>query len=142
MSGTGGPLSSEDVGYVIDGLVDDRQPVRLTEVAAELGVSPRTVQRAMAGDRDAFSRRHDESRLYVAAHGLVIKRASVREAGELAGFRTTSHFCAAFKARFGVSPGRFRAAALDNEPSTSEIASRMTREGLDLFEELLDDRGY
>jgi len=31
MSGTGGPLSSEDVGYVIDGLVDDRQPVRLTE---------------------------------------------------------------------------------------------------------------
>jgi hypothetical protein len=131
----------------------------------------------MAADRDTFSERHNESRLYVAAHELVVKRASVRRAGEVAGFATTSDFCAVFKASFGVSPGALRTAALHEEFSSHEIASRyrraedpkaegddakvipgvdgkphlesldaitssMTREALELFEELMDDRAH
>lgn len=170
-----GPPSSDDVGDVIDFLVSQRQPARLTDVAAELGVSTRTVQRALAADRLTFSERHNESRLYLAAHELVYKRAPVSRVGELAGFANTSHFCAVFKAVYGVSPGAFRAAAVHKELASHEVGSpyradasrigaddaqvipgfdrnsrsealdaltaAMTRDGLELFEELMDDRG-
>lgn len=141
MIGTRARPSSEAVCEVIDLLVRLRQPARLTSVAAELGVSPRTVQRVMAADGDTFSTVVNESRLYVAAHELIVKRASVRQAGEVAGFATTSDFCAVFKASFGVSPGALRSAVLHGELSSHEIASSMTREALELFEELMNEHG-
>ncbi len=134
-------LSSEAVCEVIDLLVRQRQPARLTSVAAELGVSPRTVQRAMAADGDTFSRAVNESRLYEAAYGLIAKSASVRQAGEMAGFATTSDFCAVFKAWSGVSPGAFRLAVLRGALSSHEISAGVTREAVELFEELMSEHG-
>jgi len=146
MSGPRTRLSSEDIGDVIEGWVTDRQRFRLIDVAAEFGVSRRTLQRAMTADGDTFASRHKQSRLYVAAHELVLKRGSVRRAGELAGFATTSYFCVAFKAYFGVTPGTVRAAAVAQESSRTAIAeadamsSSMTLDGIELFEELMEER--
>lgn len=140
MSGARARLSFEDVLEVIDHFVRQRQPARLASVAAELGVAPRTVQRVAAADGYTFSSAVNESRLYVAAHELIINGAPVRQAGEVAGFATTSDFCAVFTAFFGVSPGALGSAALHEELSSEEIASAMTRDGLDLFQELMKER--
>jgi AraC-like DNA-binding protein len=128
---------------------------RLCDVARDLGVSPRTLQRALAKHGTSFSESLASFRWIVVVNAL-INGDSVRRAGELAGYATTSHFCAAFKAFFGTTPGRFRIAARHQRLSLEAIhqplvqaeahgaiydavVDRMTPGGRDLVQFLIED---
>src|SRR5690349_3583851 len=79
----------------------------LEQVAAILNMSPRTLQRRLDEDNSSFANIQATTRWYTAAIALV-DAPSVANAGRLAGYSTASHFCHAFKAQFGVTPGLFR----------------------------------
>jgi len=81
---------------------------RLEAVAAHLAMSPRTLQRRLAGEGTTFNHvvdevRQESAKLRLTDHGL-----SVAEVGYLVGFEEQSSFTRAFKRWTGVSPREYR----------------------------------
>ena len=94
-----------------------RRPLTLAEVARALSSSPRELQRAYAqfGER-TFSEDLLARRMSVGAQLLVEQRAiPVADVARLVGYGGGTPFARAFRRRYGLSPARFREAALQAE---------------------------
>jgi AraC-like DNA-binding protein len=82
-----------------------------SEVARELGLSRRTLSRALATEGATFSRILDELRATLAKHYLKDREVPVTEIAWLLGYRETGSFTHAFRRWTGTSPSRFRASS-------------------------------
>lgn len=101
------------------GVVDDlREVVRarlaepdhsIEQVAAQLGMSPRTLQRRLAEEDTSYAAVVDEVRLERAKQALADPTNSVAEVAFLVGFEEQSSFSRAFKRWTGMSPSDHRA---------------------------------
>lgn len=87
-----------------------RRDLTLAYVARILSSSPRQLQRAFAQfGETSFSEDLHARRMAAAAQLLVEQRSiPVRDVARLVGYRQPPHFARAFRARYGVSPARFR----------------------------------
>jgi AraC family transcriptional regulator of adaptative response / methylphosphotriester-DNA alkyltransferase methyltransferase len=91
-----------------------RRELTLVEVARALACSPRQLQRAYAQfGQTTFSEDLLGRRMRVAAQLLLEQRhIPVEDVARLVGYSQGSHFARAFRRRYGLSPARFRSAAL------------------------------
>jgi AraC family transcriptional regulator of adaptative response / methylphosphotriester-DNA alkyltransferase methyltransferase len=89
-----------------------RQPLTVGQVARALSSSPRQLQRAFSQFGDTgFHEDLVSRRMSAAADLLAEQPIPVRDVARLVGYRQPSHFARVFRARYGVSPARFRAEA-------------------------------
>ncbi|MBO9651336.1 MAG: AraC family transcriptional regulator [Variovorax sp.] len=80
-------------------------------IAAELGVSVRTMHRSLAATGETFGGVVIEARVSAAVRMLespLFRRLATAEIGRRAGFSDPSHFVRAFRARVGQTPLQFR----------------------------------
>ncbi|MBF6069788.1 AraC family transcriptional regulator [Nocardia farcinica] len=108
---------TEDLAYVqrvIEQQLHDPE-LTLAQVAAEAGMSLRTVQKLFSAAGTTPRTWLYQARLERARKYLVTTQMSVAQVSECAGFRDVSHFSRTFRAAFGTSPGRYRAAHTDAE---------------------------
>ncbi|WP_417627763.1 helix-turn-helix domain-containing protein [Pararhodobacter aggregans] len=86
----------------------------LGDCAAELGLSPRQVQRLLAGEDDGFTAALSRARLALAARMLRDPAEAHRPVAEIAlavGYGDPAPFSRAFRAAYGVAPGGWRRGA-------------------------------
>ena len=84
---------------------------RLTDCAAELGLSTRQIQRLLADDDDGFAAALTRARLVLAAHMLRDPAHRHRPVADIAlavGYAEPAPFARAFRAAFGAPPGAWR----------------------------------
>ena len=81
---------------------------RRAEVAAELEMSERTLQRRLEAEGTSFQRLVDDTRRELAQQYLGQTDVSLADATYLLGFGDLSSFFRAFKRWFGTSPRRYR----------------------------------
>lgn len=81
----------------------------LSNVAAHLGKSPRTLQRSLAQEGRCFAELLNEVRRSVVVQQLSSNDSSMTSVAELLGFFTSSSFSRWFVSEFGVSPRTWRA---------------------------------
>jgi len=112
------PLSRGDAAPGMAGALrallrkDVSRPWRATEAAARLCVSEATMRRRLAAEGTSFSEVLTDVRL---AHGLELLQMTQHPITEIAlacGYASPSHFSAAFRARFDLSPSEIRHANL------------------------------
>ncbi|HEV3284965.1 MAG TPA: helix-turn-helix transcriptional regulator [Solirubrobacteraceae bacterium] len=91
-----------------------RRPLTLDVVARAIATSPRQLQRAYEQFGEAsFSEDLLARRMRAGAELLIDQPAiPVADVARLVGYSRGSHFAAAFRRRYGLSPARFRAQAL------------------------------
>ncbi len=94
-----------------------RQELTLMEVARALASSPRQVQRAFAQFGETTFQEDLLARRMAAGAQLLVEQRSIPVDGvaRLVGYSDGPHFARAFRRRYGLSPARFRAAALQAE---------------------------
>ncbi|HSZ05676.1 MAG TPA: helix-turn-helix transcriptional regulator [Solirubrobacteraceae bacterium] len=94
-----------------------RRELTLAMVAAALASSPRQLQRAYAQfGESTFSEDLLARRMAVGAQLLVEQRSiPVNDVARLVGYSQGPHFARAFRRRYGLSPARFREAAVQAE---------------------------
>jgi len=92
---------------IIRNLAHDR--VRLGGIAAELGLSPRTLQRKLADAGASFQQVLDSARYALARDYLRQGSLSLLEIASLLGYQEQSAFTHAFKEWSGMNPGGWRA---------------------------------
>ncbi len=95
---------------VIRNLANDR--VRLAGIAAELGLSPRTLQRKLADSGASFQQVLDGARYALAQDYLRQRGLSLADIAFLLGYQEQSAFTHAFREWSGVNPGAWRERAL------------------------------
>lgn len=103
------------------GFVDDvRHAVRtrlaepglgIEQIASQLDMSPRTLQRRLAEEQTSYAAVVDEVRLETARHALADPTNSLAEIAFLLGFEEQSSFSRAFKRWTGTSPSEHRSRA-------------------------------
>lgn len=98
--------------YALRVAVERGRP-RLEEVAADLGMHPRTLQRSLKAHGDSFQARLDQVRRDIAQELLREGRLNLLEIALILGFSEQSAFQRAFKRWTGMTPGRWR--ELDSE---------------------------
>lgn len=85
-------------------------PPRTSEVAAELGISTRQLERLFEVHLGTSPKRYStELRLHRARNLIVQTEQSLAEIAMASGFSSTTHFARVFRARYGLSPGAQRA---------------------------------
>jgi AraC-like DNA-binding protein len=89
-----------------------REPVRLAGIAAELALSPRTLQRKLADAGATFQQVLDAARYALAMDYLRQDGLSLVDIAFLLGFQEQSAFTHAFREWSGVNPGAWRERAL------------------------------
>jgi AraC-like DNA-binding protein len=95
---------------VIRNLAHDR--VRLASIAAELGLSPRTLQRKLADSGASFQQVLDAARHALAQDYLRQRGLSLADIAFLLGYQEQSAFTHAFREWSGMNPGAWRERAL------------------------------
>ncbi|HRE88181.1 MAG TPA: helix-turn-helix transcriptional regulator [Myxococcota bacterium] len=95
----------------LDALLRASPNLSLQQAARQLGVSSRTLQRAVSQAERSFVERRAEIRLEIACRRLVSTRDKVASIGYEIGFGSPSHFTLWFKQRTGLSPSELRARA-------------------------------
>jgi len=85
--------------------------VKLADVARDLLLSPRTLQRRLMDAGVAFQALLDATRSELACHYLAHSAIPLAEVGYLLGYQDASAFHHAFKQWQGVGPGQYRAQA-------------------------------
>ena len=97
-----------------------RRELTLALVARGLGSSPRQLQRAFEQfGGTTFSEDLLARRMSVAAQLLVQQRSiRVEDVARLVGYSQAPHFARLFRRRYGLSPARFRAVAIQAEERT------------------------
>lgn len=88
---------------------DLMRPATLPELAAAVGLAPRTLQRSLADHGWSRSRVLAECRLWAAGWYLIDCDAALAEIGFLCGYSDQSHFTRDFKQRVGLTPAQYRA---------------------------------
>jgi AraC-like DNA-binding protein len=103
-------IVAEVRGAVIRNLATDR--VRLAGIAAELGLSPRTLQRKLADAGASFQQVLDAARYALAQDYLRQRGLSLADIAFLLGYQEQSAFTHAFREWSGMNPGAWRERAL------------------------------
>jgi AraC-like DNA-binding protein len=106
-------LKSSDISIKAAKVLIDKLPdgaVTADQVANELHLSPRTLQRRLNKENTSFSKLMDDVRKELATTYMEATDKSVTEITYLLGFAETSTFSRAFKRWTGQSPTRFREA--------------------------------
>jgi AraC-like DNA-binding protein len=87
-----------------------RRPLTLTVVARALASSPRQVQRAYEQFGETTFSQDLTARRMAAAGDLLAEQRTipVSDVARLVGYRQASHFAAAFRRRYGLSPATYR----------------------------------
>lgn len=96
-----------DVRQAITNLLATGHP-GLAEVAAQLGISPRTLQRRLAGLNLTHSQLVIQARVTTACQRLAQPNVHISEIAREIGFATPSAFSRAFQSWTGTSPRDFR----------------------------------
>ncbi|MDY7093027.1 MAG: AraC family transcriptional regulator ligand-binding domain-containing protein [Acidobacteriota bacterium] len=105
-------LASRAVGDQVKGMVKQqlagRRPV-IAEVARELHISPRTLQRRLAEEGSSFQELLQEARRELARHYLLETSLELNETAYLLGYEDAHSFFRAFHSWEGSPPGEWRA---------------------------------
>jgi AraC-like DNA-binding protein len=105
-------LASEAIGEQVKGmlkrLLAGRRP-GIEDVARELRMSPRTLQRRLAEDRTTFQQLVQEARRELARHYLLHSSLELNETAYLLGYEDAHSFFRAFHGWEGSPPGQWRA---------------------------------
>lgn len=113
-------------GAVRDRLLrDPAHPPALEEVAAERGVTARTLRRQLTAEGTGFRRLHDEVREALAHELLVVAGLSVEQTARRVGYLEVASFVHAFRRWTGTTPGAYRARL---RKSPSGLGIRAVRE--------------
>jgi AraC-like DNA-binding protein len=99
----------EQVKGVLKKLLAGQRP-RLEDVAVELRVSTRTLQRRLLAERMTFQNLVEEARRELARHYLVQSSLELNETAYLLGYEDPNSFFRAFHRWEGTSPGEWRLA--------------------------------
>ncbi len=83
-------------------------PLRLETLSAELGISPRTLQRRLSEEGQSFSELTRRVQLEVACRLLADTSLSVQEISLRVGFANPASFSRAFNSWMGIPPRDFR----------------------------------
>lgn len=84
--------------------------VEIEDMAEQMNVSPRTLQRRLAGEATSFTELLDEARRELALRFIGERQMSVKEATYVLGFTEPANFTRAFRRWTGLSPTAFREA--------------------------------
>jgi AraC-like DNA-binding protein len=107
--------SSRDLGDrvkgILKGLLAGRRPI-IGEVAKELRLSPRTLQRRLAEEGLSFQQLMQDARRELARHYLLNSSIELNETAYLLGYEDAHSFFRAFQDWEGSSPGEWRARQL------------------------------
>jgi AraC-like DNA-binding protein len=98
----------DQVKGILKPLLAGRRP-GIEDVARELRVSPRTLQRRLAGDGATFQQLLQEARRELARHYLLHSSIELNETAYLLGYEDSHSFFRAFHDWEGDSPGEWRA---------------------------------
>lgn len=102
---------TDHVRAVVVGQVDQHGDVTAASVAAELAMSPRTLQRRLREEGTAFRDVVADVRIELAKRSIASGTDSVEAIADTLGFSDASAFRRAFKRRTGMSPREFAANA-------------------------------
>ena len=89
-------------------VADLARPLALTELAADLGMPTRTLQRRLRHSGLTYSRLLAEARCRASAWQLINTADPIAEIGFLSGFSDQPHFTREFRNRIGMTPLRYR----------------------------------
>jgi len=113
----------EHVKGILKRLLAGRRP-GIEDVAKELRLSPRTLQRRLAGDGLSFQQLMQEARLELARHYLLNSAIALNETAYLLGYEDAHSFFRAFQDWEGSSPGEWRARHSRSGSARSRAAGR------------------
>jgi AraC-like DNA-binding protein len=99
---------AEQVKAVLKRMLAGQRP-ELQEVAQELRLSTRTLQRRLTGERLTFQQLVKEARRELAQHYLLHSSLELNETAYLLGYEDANSFFRAFHDWEGTSPGEWRA---------------------------------
>jgi AraC-like DNA-binding protein len=120
-------LASKAIGEQVKGilkpLLAGRRP-GIEDVARELHMSPRTLQRRLAEDGVTFQQLLQEARRELARHYLQHSSLELNETAYLLGYEDAHSFFRAFHDWEGSSPGEWRARHVRSRRSRSEVITR------------------
>lgn len=104
-------LASRALGDQVKGILKRQLAGRrpgIAEVARELRLSPRTLQRRLTGDGLSFQQLLQEARRELARHYLLHSELELTETAYLLGYEDAHSFFRAFQGWEGSTPGEFR----------------------------------
>jgi len=99
---------TEQVKGILKKLLAGQRPT-LQDVAGELHLSTRTLQRRLTADRAKFQQLMEEARRELAQHYLLHSSLELNETAYLLGYEDSNSFFRAFQQWEGTSPGEWRA---------------------------------
>jgi AraC-like DNA-binding protein len=97
----------EQVKGILKGLIAGQRP-RIQDVARELRISARTLQRRLGEDRATFQQLTEEARRELARHYLLHSSLELNETAYLLGYEDSNSFFRAFHKWEGTSPGQWK----------------------------------
>lgn len=109
-------------------LIAGRRP-GIEELATELRLSVRTLQRRLTEQGVSFQRLLEEARRELARHYLLHSSVELKEAAYLLGYEDASSFFRAFHGWEGVPPGRWRLRQRESTAAARQARSRSSRKG-------------
>ena len=98
------------VAQVVRRRLEEHGSIELADVAAQLDMSPRSLQRNLRDHSTSYSMLVDEARRSLAPVWLADPDANVEQVGFRLGYSEPTAFIRAFKKWYGVTPGVFRRA--------------------------------
>ncbi len=110
----------EQVKGMLKQLVAGQRPA-IEDLARELNMSARTLQRRLANDGISFQQLLGEARRELAHHYLLHSSLGLNEAAYLLGFENSNSFFRAFQNWEGVSPAKWRASAQPQRHRDTEL---------------------
>jgi AraC-like DNA-binding protein len=113
---------SEQVKGVVKKLLAGQRPT-LRDVARELRLSTRTLQRRLTAERAKFQQLMEEARRELAQHYLLHSSLELNETAYLLGYEDANSFFRAFHQWEGTSPGEWRAVHAHRADSSLVTAS-------------------
>lgn len=118
----------EQVKAILKRLLAGRRP-GIEDVARELHLSSRTLQRRLAEEGATFQGMMQEARRELARHYLLHSSLELNETGYLLGYEDANSFFRAFHHWEGISPGDWRAHQKDARPESSRNGEATATEG-------------
>lgn len=85
-----------------------REPMDINAIAAQLNMTPRTLQRRLRGEGGSFARLRDQVRHETACDQLAAEHCDMEQLARSLGFSDTANFYHAFRRWQGCAPGAYR----------------------------------
>jgi len=117
-----GALAQQTLSSQVKALLQTRLPRKqpmMQDIARELNISPRTLQRQLAKERTGFQQLLDSARNEMAQSYLQTQSLDLSEIAYLLGYEEASSFHRAFYQWEGISPGQWRTSHLNHMVKTS-----------------------